>query len=131
MIEREVIPTVDTRRYKSGQVRLRFRLSSEAYTIVTSALPVTGYTYPGCALDAIAMSYLAGTPAVAALGIPAQGRQRLLISLWPDQFETVRLALDVIRQFVQDDHTALVAMCAAFVETEFTNQPMKENRYGY
>ena len=106
---------VDTRHLKSGQVRLRFRLSEKAKDIVSIALSTTPYGHSGAALDAIAMSYLAGGPASHPLGIPAAGSKRLLVRLFPDQYECVRCALDIIRQWVATDADSLVIMCIAFL----------------
>lgn len=109
---------VDDRQLKSGQKRLRFRLSGEAYALVAMALSLTGYDHIGVALDAVCISYLAGHPAVATLGSPADGRKRLLVRLWPDQYECVRTALDVARAYTITDADALLAICAGFLAIE-------------
>jgi hypothetical protein len=106
---------VDTRHLKSGQVRLRFRLTEKAKDIVSIALSTTPYGHSGAALDAIAMSYLAGGPASHPLGIPAAGSKRLLVRLFPDQYECVRCALDILRRWAATDAEALVTMCLAFL----------------
>ena len=113
---------VDTKQLESGQYRLRFRLSDEAHKIVCLALAMTPYTYPGSALDGIATNYLSGNPAVAPLGIPATGSKRLLVRLWPDQYECVRTALDVAREHASTDADALYFICASFltIETKYS-----------
>jgi hypothetical protein len=109
---------VDTRQLKSGQYRLRFRLREEAYELVNTALSLTCYQHSGAALDAISLSFLAGHPTLPALGSPASGSKRLLVRLWPDQFECVRSALDIARLSAACDADALNLICAAFLKTE-------------
>lgn len=105
---------VDTREMKrTGQYRLRFRLSDDALSIVSEALALTGYSDKGASLDAIAMNSLAGSPAVAPLGIPANGRNRWLVKLFPDQYQCVRDALDYSGEFATDAD-ALVYICRQF-----------------
>ena len=106
---------VDTRQLKSGQVRLRFRLSDEAHNLVSDALSMTPYDYSNAALDAIAMNFHAGGPAVAPLGIPATGSKRLLVRLYPDQYENVRSALDYAHEWVDTDAEGLLLICSSFV----------------
>ena len=109
------VERVDTRVLKTGQLRLRFRLTKDAYDLITMALSKTPYSHSGAALDAIAMSYHAGTQAVAPHGIPAAGGKRLLVRLFPDQFENVRSALDIARESVDSDADALLQLCIAFL----------------
>ncbi len=106
---------VDTRHLKSGQFRLRFRLSEQAHEIVSLALSMTEYRHTGVALDAIAMSFHAGHPTSLTLSSPAAGAKRLLVRLFQDQFECVRLALDTARQDEQTDADALLTICARFL----------------
>ncbi len=106
---------VDTRLMKrTGQYRLRFRLSDDAYGVVSDALSLTGYSDTGAALDAVAMNSLAGAPAVAHDGIPAAGSNRWLVKLFPDQYECVRDALDIVGEF-PSDADALVYICRQLI----------------
>ncbi len=106
---------VDTRLMRrTGQYRLRFRLTDDAMCIVTEALSLTGYSDTGVALDAIAMNSLAGSPAVAGDGNPVVGRARWLAKLFPDQYQVVRDALDHAGEF-SSDADALVYICRQFI----------------
>lgn len=112
MTEREL---VDTRLMKrTGQYRLRFRLSDDAYGIVTQALSLAPYDDTGASLDAVCMNSLSGSPAVAPHGIPAVGRKRLLVRLFPDQYQCLRDALDHAGEF-STDADALLHICRQFL----------------
>ena len=93
---------------------MRFRLSDDAYEIVAEALAQSPYDDTGASLDAIAINSLAGSPACAPLGIPAPGSKRLLIRLFPDQFECVRDALNIVPD-CPSDADALVYICQQFI----------------
>ena len=108
---------VDTRHLKSGQFRVRFRLSEQAHEIVSLALSMTPYSHTGAALDAVATSYHAGHPASLTLSSPAAGAKRLLVRLFQDQHENVRSALDLARDTAATDADALALICAVFVVT--------------
>lgn len=115
----ETIDKVDTRKLSNGQFRLRFRLSNEAVDTVNEALneayEQTHYRTDGTRLDLLAMSFLAGPRPSLALGHPAEGRERFLVRLYPDQYETVRLALDRARCDTSTDSQALVLIADEFL----------------
>jgi|GEM_PF-4641029 len=114
--------TVDTRRLKSGQTRLRFKLSESAHETLEHALDLTGYKYNNSSLDAICLSYLAGDPSTLALDHPAQGQKRFLVRLYPDEYEIVREALNLAKQFVKSDAEALILICLWFIAVETSNK---------
>lgn len=64
------------------------------------------------------MSFHAGHPASLTLTSPATGSKRLLVRLFPDQYENVRSALDIARAHVETDEDALYYICASFLLSE-------------
>lgn len=109
--------TVDTREYSNGMHRMRFRLSDAAYDIVQQALSLSPYEHLGASLDAIAMNALTGPLAVLKDGIPAVGRNRWVVTMFPDQYECVRHALDDAGEF-PTDADALVLICLMFIRDQ-------------
>lgn len=118
---------VDTRVYKrTGQYRLRFWLTDEAVDLVKTAMLITFYENDGAAVDAICMSFHAGNPAFAPLGIPARGSNRFLVKLWPDQYENVRAALDFAGEYLESDEDALVVIATTFMLAESTGKMLRQ-----
>lgn len=111
----ESVNNVDTRYLKSGQIRLRFKLSEWAYGITNIALSLTEYKFKNSSLEAISLSYIAGSPSPLSLDHPAQGSRRFLVKLYPDQYEVVREALNSARQFVNSDAEALNLIGLSFL----------------
>lgn len=113
--------TVDTRVMKSGQIRLRFKLSEWATKILNCAFDLTDTKFNNTSLDYICMNFLSGFPTKVELGNQVNGNIRLLVRLYPDQYATIRLALTSARQFVGSDAEALILMCLYFIHIEANN----------
>lgn len=113
---------VDARKLKNGMYRLRFRLTDSALGIVESAMTLArskhGCKYKNWELDIVAMNYLSGCPEDPQLPCPANGRNRFLVRLFPDQFETIRLALDEGLKHSSTDSEALLLIAKYFLESE-------------
>ena len=119
-----VIPDVDTRILKSGQIRPRFKLNESSMALVKHALELTGYKYPNSALDAVCLSYVAWYPfRIEKLVSPATGKERFIVRLYPEQYQVVRMALDLARQHVTCDADALALICSCFIASETANTP--------
>ena len=119
MKDKETLGKVDTRILSSGQIRLRFKLSESAYNLVRQATNLTKYKHVNAAIDAISMNYISCDPfTTTELECSANGSKRFIVRLYADQYELVRVALDIARQNVDTDADALVLMCIWFMETE-------------
>ena len=110
--------SVDTRVLNSGHIRLRFKLNESANLLVAKTMQMTGYKSPNSSLEAICLNYLAGPPSSLTLDTPAHGKKRLLVKLYPDQYEVVRQALDEVGEVVDTDEKGLLLMCRWFVITQ-------------
>ena len=119
--------SVDTRFLKSGKIRLRFKLSEEAFNIVDKAMGMTGFKYPSSSIDAICINFLAEFPSSLTLDFPAHGRKRFLVRLHADEYETVRRALKAARQYVGSDEEALVLICESFLAVEMNMKKFSDN----
>ena len=117
---------VDTRELKTGLIRLRFRLDKRALKVVNRAISMTGFRFPHSALEAICLSYLAGSPSSLKLDYPAQGPERFLVRLFKEQYEVVRTALDEAKKHVASDEDALLLMCKCFVAEETKNPTVEK-----
>ncbi len=118
-MDTELSNSVDTRFLKSGKIRLRFKLSDYAFEIVNCAFDLTDCKYSNTSLDYISMNFLSGFPQkYYKLKYPIQGNIRFLVRVYPDQYESIRLALDVAREPYKSDAEALVSMCLYFILVE-------------
>lgn len=106
---------VDTRKLKTGQYRLRFRLNENALKIVKHALSMTDYKSPNASLDAICMNYLASGILAGYQCRNMQGDNRLIVRLFPDQYELVREALNTANETFHSDTDSLVNICQGFL----------------
>jgi len=70
------------------------------------------------------MNYMAGAPAVPSPGIPASGTNRMLIRLFPDQYECVRSALDLAGCGLESDEAALLKIATVFLYQEKPKDPV-------
>ena len=97
---------VDTRELKNGQIRLRFRLSDYAFQVINQAIKSTNVNGDTASLQLICRDYLSGkkdkTQACAV------GSNRLLFRLCPEQFEVVRIALDLAKEVGSSDESAML-----------------------
>ena len=115
---------VDTRYYRDGRVRLRFRLSPDQAEIVEKALrltfDLTGYASEAAALEIIFLSYLSGSTGPVELAMPVgEGTRRRLFKLYADQYELVRTGLDMARHAgCENDHVGLTLACLMFLISE-------------
>lgn len=109
---------LDTRHLKSGQIRLRFKLSQQAYDSVLYALSLTGYKHSNAALDAISINCLSAYPFKTRLKYSAVGSQRFLVKLHPDQYEVVLSALNLALSHSETYADALTLVCVWFIKTE-------------
>lgn len=109
---------LDARQLKSGHIRLRFKLSQQAYDSVLYAISLTGYKHSNAALDAISINCLSAYPFKTRLKYSAMGSQRFLVKLHPDQYEVVLDALKLAVQHTESYADALALMCIWFIKTE-------------
>lgn len=125
-MNKETNTVVDTRVLKNGKIRLRLRLNALALEKVEEACDLTERKYINTAIDDIAMSFnetmlgktIDNSVLNFSLACSAHGRERFLVKLYPDQYPTVRDALNLAREFVKTDSDALVLMCLLFIESE-------------
>ena len=108
---------VDTRWLKSGKIRLRFKLSQEGYKIICDALELMGEKFDGVGLEYIALDFLSGLVNPNLIKESITGSNRLLIQLHKDQYDTVRLALDEMRNYVSTDPDAIVSICSIYIDS--------------
>jgi hypothetical protein len=113
---------VDTRLLKSGRIRMRFKMSEFAHGRVQKAMSMTGYRYDNTSLDVIGMSYQAAYPATFTLNYPTDGSSRLLVKLFPDEYESIRDALDLASEFSKSDEESLAMMCELFISFETASE---------
>ena len=118
---------VDTRYLKSGKVRLRFKVSGTAIPLIAKALKLAGYQYNHCALDAICQDYISRDELKFTANKSFQGAERFLINLYPDQYESVRTALDLARDDTKSDADALVFICCTFLK--FTSPEYYQQKF--
>lgn len=114
---------VDVRFLKSGQIRLRFKLSKWAYEKVKLAFSLTGYKYDNSCLDALGMYFMAGFSSAMVPTHPTNGENRLLIKLYPDEYNVVNKALSMAGEYVSSDTDALVLICDWFITHESNEKP--------
>lgn len=111
--------TVDSRKLKNGQIRLRFKVSEWALNLISKALAGTAYEHKNAALDAISLNCMTSYPfETTKIDQCATGKNRFLVNLYPDQYDIVRAALNLARQHVATDADALVLICLWLVESE-------------
>ena len=107
---------VDTRFLKSGMVRLRWKLNSNASKLLNQTLIKTEILKPEHALEAICLSYISTESTLPPTIIPQNpvGKNRIKIVLFPDQYEVVRFALDRARMYYKNDAEAVIGICISF-----------------
>jgi len=134
-MDTELSNSVDTRFLKSGKIRLRFKLSDYAFEIVNYAFDLTGCKFSNTSLDDISMNFLSGFPhKYYKLNYLVHGNTRFLVRVYPDQYESIRLALDIARESYKSDAEALVFMCLYFIIIEKnnpSNQGEEKMQYQY
>ena len=97
---------VDTRELKNGQIRLRFRLSDYAFQVINQAIKSTNVNGDTASLQLICRDYLSGKKDKTQAS--AVGSNRLLFRLCPEQFEVVRIALDLAKEVGSSDESAML-----------------------
>lgn len=117
-MSKQLSDTVDTRRLKSGKIRLRFKLSEWSYGIIERAFCMTEYKYSNSSLDAICMSYLNNGLFVNSFNKAVSGSKRLLVTLYPDEYEIVKAALSKARTYVKSDAKGLLLISMSFIVSE-------------
>ena len=119
MTKSEYEKSVDTRLLSNGKRRMRFRLSTSAKSKVEMAMeavksPPTFCT-KGSQLDIIALDFMSGSKYKIDVPCASQGPERLLVRLFPDQYQLVRMALDLGREIADTDADSLVLMAETFL----------------
>ncbi len=107
---------VDIRLLKSGKTRLRFKLNEEGYDLARHAFSKTNYKYDNTALTFICENYLMAEPCTWALNGDAQGSYRLLVNVFPDEYEVIEHTLDIVREKFDSDANSLAFMCLLFLD---------------
>ena len=102
---------LDKRVYKNERIRLRFRLTKEAKYIVEQVFKSTGYQYNHSALELICADFQTFEP-IFKLGKSVEHKERLIVKLYPGQFETVKSAFELAKRGYATSYAgALVYIC--------------------
>lgn len=107
---------LDIRHIKNGQTRFRAKVSEQGRKVIEDAIEKTGCKYPNTAFDFICTAFLRDTPTLRKLRFPAKGNNRVLVRLYPEQFELFSTALSEAQTEGHTATVALVMMCNWFVE---------------
>ncbi|MDM3871817.1 hypothetical protein QSV34_10685 [Porticoccus sp. W117] len=102
---------LDERDYANKRKRLRFRLTREAKYIVDQVFKSTGYQYNHSALELISADFQTFQP-VFKLVKPVEGKERLIVKLYPGQVESVKSAFELAKDGYTTTYAgALVYLC--------------------
>jgi len=118
----ERLTGIDQRKLKNGQMRLRFKLSDRAYSLVTNSIKMTGYKYRNAAVDAICHHFLSSEIDTLHSFGDVHGKNRLLVKLYEDEFEIFCEAILNARDMCECDVDAFVRIFLHYALSELEDE---------